>query len=141
MILQDYIYLDHEELYNPKENIKNRLVKMCNHKCSPKTGIIHRFLNIHKINSYKFNPKGDKIICDVLYNVDNYIPQKNDVIEAKVINVLPEKVMLIYPIDNPKMNIMSSYSGCNPSINEILSVKLNDIKYNKTTILCLGDLI
>jgi hypothetical protein len=47
--------------------------------------------------------------------------------------------MLVYPIDNPKMNIMALCSQV-IDIDTLVSVRLNDIKYNKSSILCLGEL-
>ena len=140
MILHEYVYLCHEELHDINTNIKNKLVQLCLHKCSPETGIINKFIEITNISNNKFNPCGDQIIFDVYFRVENYIPKPNDIIEAKVDNVLNNSVVLSYPINNPKMRIITnSSSTLQPGY--ITLVQLKEIKYDKSSVLCLGFLI
>ena len=140
MILQDYIYIEHEELHNVKTNINNKLIEICKHKCTPETGIINKFIEIINISNNMFNPIGNKLVFDVTYKVDNYIPKVGDIIESKIISLSSDSVILSYPVTNPKIKIITTFKGeLQPGF--IVPVELNVIKYEKETILCLGKLI
>lgn len=140
MILNEFVYLNHEELYNVNYNIEEKLKKYCKSKCSKETGFINKFIEIKSINKSFFNPTGEKMIFHVSFLVENYIPEKDDIIEAKVENILPDGIILSYPINNPKMSIMTNYRN-DLEIGYIVSVKLKEIKYEKSSILCIGNLI
>ena len=140
MILREYVYLCHEELHDVNTNIKNKLIQLCLHKCSPETGFINKFIEIINISDNKFNPCGDQVIFDVYFRVENYIPNTDDIIEAKVVKVLQSSVMLSYPITNPKMSIITN-SSITLQPGHVTLVQLKEIKYYKSSILCVGILI
>lgn len=96
MILTDNIYLNPEDLYNVKESINTEIQMKCKDYCCQDIGYIIQFIGIKNIRENHINRCGNKILFLVDYEVENFKPEIGEVLNADIIYIFEEGIILSY---------------------------------------------